>query len=296
MATGQTGVIMPLSRRAQVTLGGAVALLLGGVVGLALWLWWSWRHRPGGQPVARLRRTRAAVVAAVVAAGLLIIAVGAVWRTAVSIQHTPACSPPGGAHAPTRSTHFDAALLGQQAATWPETGIGLLYSRASGARVCLSRAADYFVAVHANNPAGARAMTLGDIVLTPGFNYSKAKLRGIILHEARHREQWAVGTVIAGPLAFPVAYTIDDFFFPGAHNHFERMAGLGAGGYTHEGTGPVLGPAQIAALSALAAIIVVTLLAARHRRASRRSRSGADTPAAGTDRKMTGGLTRDERG
>jgi hypothetical protein len=139
-------------------------------------------------------------------------------------------------------------------------------------------------------------MTLGDIVLTPGFNYSKAKLRGIIIHEARHREQWAVATVIAGPLAFPVAYTIDDFFFPGARNQFERMAGLGAGGYTHEATGPVLGPAQFAVLGALAAVIIVALLAARHRRVSARSRSGADTPAAGTDRKVTGGLTRDERG
>src|SRR5262249_21347868 len=58
------GVIMALSRRAQLMLGGGSAVLLGGILGLALWsLWWR-RYRPGGQPVARFRRTRVAVVAA----------------------------------------------------------------------------------------------------------------------------------------------------------------------------------------------------------------------------------------
>ena len=82
-------------------------------------------------------------------------------------------------------------------------------------------------------------------------------------------------TVIGGPLAFPIAYSIDDFFFPGSRNHFERWAGLESGGYSHEGTGPVLGPAQLAVLGVVAAIIVVALLAAWHRRASMRSRSRA---------------------
>ena len=269
---------MALPRRARVTLGGVIAVLLGGIVGLALWLWWSWRHRPGREPAVRFRRVRIAVVAA----GLVIIAVGAVWRFAVAFEHTPACTPPGGAQAAARSARFDVSLVAQQAATWPETGIGLLYSRLSDARICLSRSADYYVAVHANNPVGARAMTLGDIVLTPGFNASRKRLSELVGHEARHRAQWAVLTVIGGPLAFPVAYGIDDFFFPGARNHFERLAGLEAGGYGHEGTGPVLGPAQFAALGVLAAIIVVALLAAPHRRASKRPRRGADTPGAGT--------------
>ena len=283
---------MTLSRRAQFTLGGCSAVLLGGILGLALWSWWWRRYRPGGQPVARFRRTRVAVVAA----GLVIIAVGAVWRLTVAIQHTPACAPPGGVHTAARSGPFDVSLLAQQAATWPETGIGLLYSRASDARICLSRGADFYVAVHANNPAGAKAMNLGDILLSPGFNISKDQRRTLVGHEARHRAQWAVLTAMGGPLAFPVAYAVDNFFFPGSRNHFERLAGLESGGYTHVGYGPVLGPAQLAALGALAAIIVVALLAAWHRRASTRSRSGADTPIAGTDRSMTGGLTQDERG
>jgi hypothetical protein len=78
----------------------------------------------------------------------------------------------------------------------------------------------------------------------------------------------AIGTVIGGPLAFPIAYAIDDFFFPGSRNHFERLAGLESGGYSHSGTGPVLGPAQIATLGAFAAIVVVALLRALNRRAS----------------------------
>jgi hypothetical protein len=264
------GVIMTPSRRAQMTLGTLTMVLLGGILGLA---WWWWHHRPGCQPVARLRRVRAAVVAA----GLVIIAIGAIWRLVIAIQPVSACSPPGGAQAATRDHPFSVSLVAQKTATWPETGIGLLYTRASGAHVCWSRSADYYVAVHADNIAGARAMNMGDIVLTPGFNISREELRTLAGHEARHRAQWAVGTVIGGPFAFPVAYAIDDFFFPGARNHFERQAGLGSGNYSHSGTGPVLGPAQLAAVGVLAVIMVVALLGARHRRASTRSHSGADT-------------------
>jgi hypothetical protein len=228
-----------------------------------------------------------------VVAGLVILAVGSVGRLVTGFQPTPACSPPGGAQA-ARSGSFDLPLVAQEAATWPETGIGLLYSRTKDAHVCLSPSAYYYVAVHADNIAGTRAMTLGDIVLTPGFNISREQLRTLIGHEARHRAQWAVGTFIGGPFAFPIAYGIDDFFFPGSRNFFERQAGLGPGGYRRSGTGPVLGPAQLAALGVLAAIIVVALLGARHRRATARSRSRAETPGAGTERKTTGGFTPDK--
>jgi hypothetical protein len=218
-----------------------------------------------------------------VVAGLVIIAVGSLGRLATAFQSTPACSPPGGPQ-PARSGRFDVSLVAQEAATWPATGIGLLYSRARDAHVCLSRSAYYYVAPHADNIAGTRAMTLGDIVLTPGFNISREQLRTLVGHEARHRAQWAVGTAIAGPFAFPVAYAIVNFFFPGSRNFFERQAGLGSGGYRHSGTGPVFGPAQLATLSVLAVIIVVALLGVWHRRALSRSRSRADTPGAGTDR------------
>jgi uncharacterized membrane protein len=145
--------------------------------------------------------------------------------------------------------------------------------------------ADYYVAVDADNIMGTRAMTLGDIVLTPGFNISREERNGLVLHEARHRAQWAVATAVAGPFAFPIAYGIVDFFFPGSHNFFERQAGLDEGMYRHAGTGPVLGSAQLATLGVLAVIIVVALLRVRHRHALSRSRGRAETPGAGTDRK-----------
>src|SRR5215467_11463097 len=155
---------MRLPPRARMTLGGFGMILLFGLLGLA---WWWWHHRAGYRPAVRFRRVRTALVAM----GLVIIAVGAIWRLTVAIQSVPGCTPPGGASP--RSDPIGASLLAQQAATWPETGIGLLYSRAADARVCLSRSSDYYVAVHANNPTGAKAMTVGDIVLSPGFNMSR---------------------------------------------------------------------------------------------------------------------------
>jgi hypothetical protein len=114
----------------------------------------------------RFRRFRTALFAA----GLVILAAGSAGRLDAVFQPTPACTPPGGTQVATRSARFDMSLVAQEATTWPETGVWLLYSRASNARVCLSRSADYYVALHADNIAGTRAMTLGDIVLTPGFN------------------------------------------------------------------------------------------------------------------------------
>lgn len=267
--------------------GALGMVLLFGILGLA---WWGWRHRPGCQPATRLRRVRAAAMIA----GLVIVAVGSVGRLTTVYRATPACTPPGGQQAAARSSRFDVPLIAQEAATWPETGIGLLYSQARNARVCLSRSADYYVAVHADNIAGTNALTLGDIVLTPGFDVSKEQLRTLIGHEARHRAQWSVATAVAGPFAFPVAYGIVGFFFPGPRNFFERAAGLTSGGYRHSGTGPVLGPAQLCTLGVLAVIIVLALLRLWHRHALSRSRGRADAPGACTDRRMTDGLTRDE--
>lgn len=263
---------MTVPRRAQWTLGALGMVLLFGILGLA---WWWWRHRPGRQPATRFRRLRATAVAA----GLVIIAVGTVWRSAVAIESVPACAPPGSTHGVTRSAS-GASLYAQIAATWPETGIGLLYSQADGAHVCLSRLADYYVSVHANSIAGARVMTLGDIVITPKISLSTKQRAAIVAHEARHRTQWAVLTAIGGPFAFPVAYAVVDFFFPGSRNFFERQAGLESGGYSHSGTGPVLGPAQLATLGALAVVIAVALLGVWRRHALRRSRSRADPPGA----------------
>jgi hypothetical protein len=256
---------MVLSQRARMTLGACSAVLLAGILGLA---WWLWRHHRGrGPPTARLRRTRAALVAL----GLLVIALGASWRLVIAIKPVPECSPPGG---PLPATSVTAWVVAQKVATWAETGTGILYSQATGAQVCFSRAQNYYVAVNANHIAEARAVALGDVVLKPGldFFYPRERLKALVEHEARHREQWAVGTAAGGPLAFPIAYGIAYFFFPGARNPFERLAGLESGGYTPVGAGPVLGPAQLAVLSALGASIVAAPFVVRYRRAAARSR------------------------
>jgi len=255
---------MRLSRRAELTVGVGSAVLLAGMLGLAWWLWW---HRPGHEPGGRLRRTRSILVAV----GLLVIALGAVWRLVILVDPVRACSPPSGRLA---ANSLNAAVVAQKAATWPETGVGILYSQAEGAQVCWSRTANNYVAVNADNIAGTSAMTVGDVVLTPGFTIPRVNREKLVAHEARHRVQWAIGTVIAGPLAFPVAYAIDEFFFPGSRNHFEREAGLDTGGYSSSGTGPVLGPAQLAVLSAVAVIIVLAPFVVRRRRAAARSRDG----------------------
>jgi hypothetical protein len=255
------GVAMTLPRRAQMTLAVFCAILLGGILGL-FWMSWWWRHRSGSQSAGRFRRVRVALVVA----GLVTIAVGTVWRLTIAIHPLPACSPPEGTLAVTRPGSVGVSVLVEKAATWPETGIGLLYAEADGARICSSSSADFYVGVPAA-VAGTRATNFGDIVLSPGYN-NREKRAAVASHEAQHRPQWAIGTALGGPLAFPAAYAIDDFFFPGSRNHFERLAGLESGGYRHSGEGPVLGPAQLATLGVLAAIVVIALFCAWHRRGS----------------------------
>jgi hypothetical protein len=254
---------MALPRWAGMTLSAGCAVLLAGILGLA---WWLWRRRRGREPPAPgWPRTRAALVAL----GLLVVALGAVWRLVIVVKPVPECSPPGG---PLPATPLSAQVVAEKVATWPVTGIGILYSQATGAQVCFSRAQNYYVALNADHIAGARAVALGDIVLKPGLEMPREDLKGLVEHEAVHRTQWAVGTAAGGPLAFPVVYGITNFFFPGARNPFERMAGLEAGFYTPSGTAPVLGPAQLAVLSAAGAVIVAAPFVVRRRRAAARSR------------------------
>jgi hypothetical protein len=212
-------------------------------------------------------------------AGVVAIGVGSVWRLAIAIHPLPACTPPEGVVTVRHRGSPGAAVLAEKAATWPETGLGLLYAEAENARVCSSTAADYYVGVPATI-VGARPTNMGDIVLSPGYTTAEER-QAIANHEAQHRPQWAIATVIGGPLAFPVAYAVDDFFFPGSRNQFERLAGLESGGYSHSGRGPVLGPAQLAVLGGLAAIVLVVVVRAMHRRrsASSLAHEGTTDPA-----------------
>jgi hypothetical protein len=198
---------------------------------------------------------------------LALIAIGTTWRFVAAIQSTSPCSAPSGA-ASTAGRDLDPPLLTEKVLTWPETGLGMLYSRVDHAPVCWSRSAGYYVAVRADQVAGENATNMGDIVLSPRFDFTPEQMRALAGHEARHRPQWAVATIIAGPLAFPIAYGIDDFFFPASRNHFERMAGLESGFYPRTGTGPILGPAQITGLVVLGvAAVAATLILWRRRHA-----------------------------
>jgi hypothetical protein len=265
---------MTLPRRAPMTLSVLVAFLLGGILGVS---WWSWRHHQGKPALGRFPRFGAALVVA----GLLTITVGTAWRLTVPFESVRACSPPGGSLTARGNGTLTPSLAAQKVITWPETGIGLMYARAVDGHVCKSRSADFFVAVPAS-VVGERATIMGDLVLSPGYETSKEERAKVAAHEARHRPQWAVATVIGGPFAFPVAYAIDDFFFPGARNHFERMAGLEAGLYTHTGDGPVLAPAQIAVLVALGTILVAVVARAVRRRVSASARGEAESGRSAT--------------
>ena len=234
------------------------AVLLGGLLGFA---WWWRRGRYGPRSPDRYRRVRVGAVAA----GLFLIALGTAWRVEAAIESTRPCSPPNEPRT-TPPRGVDPALVAEKALTWPETGLGMLYARADSAPVCWSRTAGFYVAVHANAIGGAHATNVGDIVLSPRFDLTREELRTLAGHEARHRPQWAIATVVAGPLAFPIAYGIDDFFFPASRNHFERMAGLESGFYPRTGTGPVLGPAQITVLVVLGVAGVVTFVVLWRRR------------------------------
>jgi hypothetical protein len=251
---------MAASRRAEMTLGACRATLFTGLFGLA---WWWWRRRSGRAPqVTRWRRTRAALVAL----GLFVIALSATWRLVTAVRPVAECSAPGG---PLPATPVTAWVVAEKLATWAETGLGILYSQADGAHLCFSRMENYYVAINSQHIGGARAVNMGDVVLKPELDIPRENLKMLVEHEAGHRTQWAVATVLGGPLAFPVVYGISYFFFPGGRNPFEHLAGLETGGYTDEGIRPLLGPAQLAVLSALGAIIIAAPFVVRYRRAAK---------------------------
>jgi hypothetical protein len=65
----------------------------------------------------------------------------------------------------------------------------------------------------------------------PNISQTRVGEEELGYHESRHVDQWAVGDLVAGPFAFPLAYVVDGALFPGSRNHFERDAGLSNGGY-----------------------------------------------------------------
>lgn len=244
------------------SLSGGCAVVLGGLGGLA---WWGLRQRrrPSGVPDASQGRFRPAGLAAIVVL-LAIVGVGVGWRSDVAARGVAQCAESPGVAA----RHLNAELLMEKVVTWPETGVAMLYAHAIGSSLCRYPPADYYVDFHSGRLLGTRTMNVGDAVLAPPFDTAVHRGEAVADHEANHRPQWAVATVVGGPFAFPIIYGIDDFFFPGDRNHFERLAGLESGRYRHTGYAPVLGWPQIGvliAVGALVALVVYRRLRRRHR-------------------------------
>lgn len=115
----------------------------------------------------------------------------------------------------------------------PATALAAGLARLAGTRPTMGN--DLFICCTGvprwlNGPRGG--MTVGNVFLT-----SRTEIEpGLRRHEVRHADQWAV----LGPLAFPVLYGLAEAAArlrgKGPEgNVFERLAGLGEGGYGRPG-------------------------------------------------------------
>ena len=194
---------------------------------------------------------------------------GAFFRTLVAIGGVPVCP------VIESSTPYDPepALLVNtyKAVTWPVTGLGLAFAQVRHGHRCLVGAESFYYDTHSNSFFGGRSFTVGDVFLSrQRTDESVPKRLALVHHERHHRRQWAIATIIGGPLAFPVAYTIDDLFFPHARNHFEREAGLQSGLYDPNiQTGPKLRLLDLGLLAGAAGAAELFHLRRRRRRGLR---------------------------
>lgn len=184
-------------------------------------------------------------------AGVLLF--GVAYRTTIALQGVSSC--PADASAPATDSP---ALLDdtEKAVTWPVTGLAMAYAQIRHGYRCLESAEGLYYDEHQSSFVfGGRSLTVGDVFLSR-YRGDETEVRRLALfyHERHHRRQWAIGTILGGPLAFPVAYTVDDFFFPGPQNHFEQEAGLARGGYDPATqSGPKLGLNDVGVLLGAAA-------------------------------------------
>jgi hypothetical protein len=172
--------------------------------------------------------------------------------------------------------------------TAPATGLGLTYAHVHDMTVCAAQPMD--VALRPPPLPSGGGTTIGGLFLAwfadptrepqmaPVDMYglgidepvyvrigldrgpSRGRIEALARHESRHEDQWAVSTLAAGPLAFPVLYLVDSAFFPFARNHFERDAGLAEGDYPIPAS---YGPAPL--WPAVATLLAVLLLVFRRR-------------------------------
>lgn len=203
--------------------------LLGGAIGVAVWtmVHGHRRHLPLNPTIGRPTAI----------AALSVVLAGSLAASAPRLADVPACPPPPDSTSLQRDTVNaitpDGVDTAERIATAAPTGLGLLLARVLGADVCFLRSEHLYVATIEGGQRGSRGFILGNIFLSrPRPQDNSFVVLALYHHEARHRQHWAWGTVIGGPLAFPIAYTVDDLLFPGAQNHFERLADVRSGHYT----------------------------------------------------------------
>jgi hypothetical protein len=203
-----------------------------------LGLWWS---RPAAMGHRRRRRRECSgclnryhrVIRVLIVLVWLQIA-GVVALLAYAAR-PPTCQPPswsssnGAAHyvTPTR----DWVIPLRQVITAGNSGLAVAYGKILGARLC-----EYVpngTLIGRMNEGYARGgTTYGHTYLTsPRPERTFSEIAPVMRHESRHTDQWALFTLLGGPMAFPLAYSVDELFAPGAYNNFERDAGLADGGY-----------------------------------------------------------------
>ncbi len=244
--------------------GVAIAAALGGILGI------------GGYLVMRRRGTLARhprIKAIAAGAGSLVLIVGLVARGTAAVVPVASCQVTD-LNLTAEPTAAPTTTTLENVATAAPTGLALIYAAASGATMCTAQTGELVAARDQGFVATVgKGAIIGEVFLS--WNLPEDQDPALAAHENRHVAQWTVSTVIGGPLAFPVAYSVADFFFPGGRNPFERDAGLAAGQYDpNTPFAPVLGTPQIAVLLLLAAGIAV--LIGRKWLLRRRDRRSAD--------------------
>ncbi|MEU6357354.1 hypothetical protein ABZ896_50010 [Streptomyces sp. NPDC047072] len=242
-----TPVERPGNRKVRRALWWAACLLCGGAVGLVLAVVGTLRGRVPSR--RRLAAVGVGAVAQLVLAGSFAVTGpqdgGGVWET-------------------TRA-----------AVNAPVSGAALLYGVGKGGEVY-------------QNDNGTTAVVLDEGVVRAGTMFGTVFLTDqdvedetprterLSEHEARHADQWAAFSIAAGPAAFPTLYALDETFFPGAFNHFERLAGLEDGGYDTPSDCPsIAGQLTLVSLALLGGSVLVFRRRLRTSRGGRTAGEGA---------------------
>ncbi len=162
----------------------------------------------------------------------------------------------------------------------PVAGAALGYATARGGTICRCVANTLIAALLPDGFARGSTMYGTAYIADPQTGATADRIRRLADHEAHHSDRWAVATVLGGPTALLLLYAADESLFPGAHNHFERAAGLADGGYaTPPDSPPAPGRILFLAAGPAAGLSVGYLVA--HRRAT--------APHVGAERARTAG-------